>query len=57
MAEARNSGDKPEAGQLGAGQINLNVHSFFRVGEFYVLHRMVGRTRREGSLTPGCFAM
>ena len=34
--------------------INLNVHFFLRVREFFVLHRMVGRTRR-GVLTPGYF--
>ena len=54
MAEARNSGDKPEAGQLGAGQINLNVRFFLPVREFVVLHRTVGRIWR-GVLTPGYF--
>ena len=35
------------------GVINLNVHFFFlRVREFFVLHRMMGRTWR-GVLTPG----
>ena len=39
---------------LGAGCNQLNVHFFLRVREFFVLHRMVGRTWR-GVLTPGCF--
>jgi len=34
--------------------INFNVHFFLRVREFFVLHRVVGRTRR-GVLTPGYF--
>ena len=34
--------------------INLNVHFFLLVREFFVLHRMVGRTWRE-VLTPGSF--
>ena len=43
---------------LGAGQINLNVHFFFflQKGEFFVLHRMVGRTP-EGNLSPGSFEL
>ena len=36
------------------GIINLNVHFFLRVREFFVLHRMVGRTWR-GVLTPVYF--
>ena len=36
------------------GVINLNVHFFLPVREFFVLHRMVGKTRR-GVLTPGYF--
>ena len=55
MAGARNSGDWPEAGvgwELGI--INLKVHFFLGVREFFVLHRMVGRTQR-GVLTPGYF--
>ena len=38
------------------GVINLNVNFFFflRVREFFVLHRMVGRTWR-GVLTPSYF--
>ena len=55
MAGARNSGDWPEAGvgwELGI--INLKVHFFLWVREFFVLHRMVGRTWR-GVLTPGYF--
>jgi len=55
MAGARNSGDWPEAGvgwELGI--INLKVHFFLGVREFFVLHRMVGRTQR-GVSTPGYF--
>ena len=36
------------------GLIKLNVHFFLWVSEFFVLHRMVGRTRK-GVLTPGYF--
>ena len=36
------------------GVINLNDHFFLWVREFFVLHRMVGRTWR-GVLTPGYF--
>ena len=55
MAGARNSGDRPEAGTgWEPGIINLSVHFFLRVREFFVLHRMVGRTWR-GVLTPGYF--
>ena len=36
------------------GIINLNVHFFLRVREFFVSHRMVGRTWRE-VLTPDYF--
>ena len=32
--------------------MDLNVHFFLQVREFFVLHRMVGRTQR-GVLTPG----
>ena len=55
MAGARNSGDRPEP-ETGweLGVINLNVHFFLPVREFFVLHRMVGKTRR-GVLTPGYF--
>ena len=56
MAWTRNSRDRPEA-ETGweLGIINLNVHFFFLwVREFFVLHRMVGRTRRR-VLTPGYF--
>ena len=55
MAGARNSGDWPEAG-IGweLGIINPKVHFFLGVREFFVLHRMVGRTQR-GVLTPGYF--
>ena len=57
MAGARNSGDRPEAGTgWELGVINLNVHFFLRVREFFVLHRMVGRSWR-GVLTPGCFEL
>ena len=57
MAGARNSGDWPEAGtSWELGLINLNVHFFLQVREFFVLHRMVGRTRR-GVLTPGYFGL
>ena len=41
MTGARNSGDWPESGtgwQLGV--INLNVHSFLWVREFFVFYRM-----------------
>ena len=56
-AGARNSGDQPEAGTgWELGVINLNVHFFLRVREFFVLHRMVGRSWR-GVLTPGCFEL
>ena len=55
MAGARNSGDHPEAGtSWELGRINLNVHFFLQVREFFVLHTMVGRTQR-GVLTPGYF--
>ena len=55
MAGARNSGDRPEAGTgWEPGIINLSVHFFLRVREFFVLHRMVGRTWRR-VLTPGYF--
>ena len=55
MAGARNSGDRPEAGTgWELGVINLNVRFFLRVREFFVLHRMVGRTQ-SGVLTPGYF--
>ena len=54
-AGARTSGDRPEAGTgWELGVINLNVHFFLRVREFFVLHRMVERTWR-GVLTPGYF--
>ena len=54
-AGARNSGDQPEAGTgWELSVINLNVHFFLRVREFFVLHRMVGRAWR-GVLTPGYF--
>ena len=36
--------------------ISLNVHFFLRVKELFVLHRMVGRTRR-GVLTLGYFEL
>ncbi|CAI9171362.1 unnamed protein product [Rangifer tarandus platyrhynchus] len=39
---------------LELGIINLNVHFFLWVRDFFVLHRMVGRTWR-GVLTPGYF--
>ena len=53
MSGARNSGDWPEAGTgWELGVINLNVHFFLWVREFFVLHRMVGR---RGVLTPGYF--
>ena len=55
MTGARNSGDRPEAGTgWELGIINLNVHFFLQVREFFVLKRMVGRTWR-GVLTPGYF--
>ena len=55
MAGARNSGDRPEAGtSWELDVINLDVHFFLPVREFFVLHGMVGSTRR-GVLTPGCF--
>ena len=55
MAGATNSGDWPEAGTgWKLGIINLKVHFFLGVREFFVLHRMVGSTRR-GVLTPGYF--
>ena len=55
MARARNFGDRPEAGQAGElGIINLMSIFFLWVREFFVLHRMVGRTWR-GILTPGYF--
>ena len=55
MARARNFGDRPEAGQAGElGIINLMSIFFLWVREFFVLHRMVGRTWR-GVLTPGYF--
>ena len=40
--------------QLGAGCNQPNVHFFLWVREFFVLHRMVGRTWR-GVLTPDYF--
>ena len=50
-----NSGDRPEAGPgWELGVINLKVHFFLRVREFFVLHRIVGRLQR-GVLTPGYF--
>ena len=55
MAEARFSGDRPEAGTgWELGIIKLNVHFFLPVREFFVLYRMVGRSSR-GVLTPGYF--
>ena len=55
MAGARNSGDQPEAGTgWEVSVINLNVHLFLLVREFFVLYRMVGRSWR-GVLTPGYF--
>jgi len=55
MAGAKNSGDRPEAGTgWELGVINLNVHFFLPMREFFVLHRMMGRTHR-GVLTPGYF--
>ena len=55
MAAAKNSGDQPEAGtSWKLGVINLNVHFFLPVREFFVLHRKVGRDWR-GVLVPGYF--
>ena len=43
MAGARNSGDRPEAGtSWELDVINLDVHFFLPVSEFFVLHGMVG---------------
>ena len=50
MAGARNSGDWPEAGLAGS----CNQPYCLRGREFFVLHRMVGRTR-SGVFTPGYF--
>jgi len=36
------------------GVINLNVHWFLQLREFFVLYRMVGRSQ-TGVLTPGYF--
>ena len=52
-AGARNFGDWD---CLGAGRDQPNVHFFLRVTEFFILHRMVGRTSR-GVLTPGYFEL
>ena len=56
MAGARNSGDWSEAAiDWELGVINLKVHFFFlQVREFFIVHRMVGRTQR-GVLTLGYF--
>ena len=55
MAGARNSGDQPKGGTgWELGVINLSVHFFRRVREFFVLHRMLGETWR-GVLAPGYF--
>ena len=55
MAGARNSGDRPEAGTgWELGVINLNVHFFLRVREFFILHRMVGKDL-EGSFNSRLF--
>ena len=55
MAGAMNSGDWPEAGTgWELVLIIFNAHFFLPVREFFVLHRMVGRTQR-GVLTPGYF--
>ena len=55
MAGARNFGDRPETQDwLGAGCNEPNVQFFLQVREFFVLHRMAGRTWRE-VLTPDYF--